>query len=63
MTRAVAHENEVRRLRIRATAAETALREAELYILELHAQISRANAAAVRLTHRIVVDQSVRRRA
>ena len=55
MSRGIATDREeVATLRARAAAAETALTDARLLILDLSAQLDAANAAAVRLAQRIV---------
>lgn len=54
-------------LRIKLQAADAALGEAEAHIAELHRQMDRANASAVRIARcvnvLILADQMARRRA
>lgn len=49
MSRLSSSDHEAREQRLRAVTAENALVEALAHVADLHAQIDRANAAAVRL--------------
>jgi len=60
MTRLSSADHEARQQRLRAVAAEAAIAESEALIAELHDQLDRANAAAVRMARRLMADRRLR---